>query len=217
MSPGFAVATEGLVTKAWNQQILTPCLHIAYHFYMDGQPRLGEIIANSVTHGVGAVLAIVGAAVLLGTSMRGTGWQIGSCAVFGAAWVSVPRGTRARLRRSAVVGRPGRHTAQGVGAKGVRRGASASDTFRNIRVAAHLLPPRSEKNMPPFFLGGDDRSLSTKLPPSPNLSALFARAFRVVGSLGSGIGICLSPSSLSIDRPLSCLWQATHLAPAGSA
>ncbi len=44
---------------------------------------LGEEIANSVTHGVGLVLAIVGLAVLLAFASRlGNAWHVVSCSIF---------------------------------------------------------------------------------------------------------------------------------------
>ena len=58
-------------------------------FVMASEHRLGDIIANSVTHGVGAVLAIAGAVVLVVTAVGGTGWQVASCSVFGATLVLV--------------------------------------------------------------------------------------------------------------------------------
>jgi len=49
---------------------------------------LGEEIANSITHGIGAVLAISGLAVLVGfASLRGDAWHIVSCSIFGATLV----------------------------------------------------------------------------------------------------------------------------------
>lgn len=49
---------------------------------------LGEEIANSITHGVGVVLAIAGLAVLTAfASLFGTVWHIVSCAVFGATLI----------------------------------------------------------------------------------------------------------------------------------
>lgn len=51
--------------------------------------RLGDIIANSVTHGIGAALAIAGAVVLVVTTLGGTAWQIASCLVFGCTLVLV--------------------------------------------------------------------------------------------------------------------------------
>ena len=51
--------------------------------------RLGDIIANSVTHGVGAALALAGAVVLVVTVMGGTAWQVASCSVFGCTLVLV--------------------------------------------------------------------------------------------------------------------------------
>ncbi len=49
---------------------------------------VGEEIANSITHGIGAVLAIGGLAVLVGfASLRGNAWHIVSCSIFGATLV----------------------------------------------------------------------------------------------------------------------------------
>jgi len=50
--------------------------------------KLGEEIANSITHGVGALLAVAGVAVLVTLSARrGTAWHVVACAVFGASLV----------------------------------------------------------------------------------------------------------------------------------
>jgi hemolysin III len=51
--------------------------------------RIADIIANSVTHGVGAVLALGGAIVLMSAAMGGTAWQVASCSVFGSTLVLV--------------------------------------------------------------------------------------------------------------------------------
>ncbi len=49
---------------------------------------LGEEIANSLTHGLGAVLATGGLAVLITfASLRGDAWHVVSCSVFGATLV----------------------------------------------------------------------------------------------------------------------------------
>jgi hemolysin III len=53
-----------------------------------GTPGRGEEIANSLTHGVGAVLAVAGFVVLvLSASRAGTGSAVVGCAVFGATLV----------------------------------------------------------------------------------------------------------------------------------
>ena len=44
--------------------------------------RLGDILANAITHGVGAVLAIAGAAYLIAVSARGSSWLVVSCSIF---------------------------------------------------------------------------------------------------------------------------------------
>jgi hemolysin III len=50
--------------------------------------KLGEEIANSVTHGIGALLAVAGVAVLVTlAARRGTAWHVVGCAVFGASLV----------------------------------------------------------------------------------------------------------------------------------
>ena len=51
--------------------------------------RTADIIANSATHGVGAVLALGGAVVLMVAAARGTAWQVASCSVFGCTLVLV--------------------------------------------------------------------------------------------------------------------------------
>jgi hemolysin III len=51
--------------------------------------RLGDILANAITHGVGAVLAIAGAVYLIAASMRGSTWLVVSCSVFSVTLVLV--------------------------------------------------------------------------------------------------------------------------------
>ena len=43
---------------------------------------LGDILANTITHGVGAVLALVGAVLLIVASTRGSALQVTACSVF---------------------------------------------------------------------------------------------------------------------------------------
>jgi hemolysin III len=50
---------------------------------------LGDILANAITHGIGAVLAIAGAIYLIAASTRGTPWQVVSCSVFAVTLVLV--------------------------------------------------------------------------------------------------------------------------------
>jgi hemolysin III len=51
---------------------------------------LGEEIANSVTHGVGALLAAGGVVVLIVlAAARGTAWHVVGCAVFGASLLTL--------------------------------------------------------------------------------------------------------------------------------
>jgi hemolysin III len=51
--------------------------------------HLGDILANAITHGVGAALAIAGAIYLIVASTRGSAWDIVSCSIFGATLVLV--------------------------------------------------------------------------------------------------------------------------------
>jgi len=44
--------------------------------------RLGDILANAITHGVGAVLALVGAVYLIAVSMHGDAWLVVSCSIY---------------------------------------------------------------------------------------------------------------------------------------
>jgi len=56
---------------------------------MEEHSRLSDILANAITHGVGAALAIAGAAWLVIASTRGTVWQIVSCSVYATSLVLV--------------------------------------------------------------------------------------------------------------------------------
>ncbi len=51
--------------------------------------HLGDILANAITHGIGAALAIAGAVILIAASTRGTAWHVVSCSVFAATLVLV--------------------------------------------------------------------------------------------------------------------------------
>ena len=53
------------------------------------QSRLGDLLANSITHGVGAVFAIAGAAYLIVASTRGTARIVVSCSIYAATLVLV--------------------------------------------------------------------------------------------------------------------------------
>ena len=49
---------------------------------------VGEEIANSITHGVGALLSIGGLAVLVGfATLHGNAWHITSCSIFGSTMI----------------------------------------------------------------------------------------------------------------------------------
>jgi hemolysin III len=51
--------------------------------------RLGDILANAITHGMGAALAAAGAVYLIVLSAHGTAWQVVGCALFAATLVLV--------------------------------------------------------------------------------------------------------------------------------
>ncbi len=51
--------------------------------------HLGDILANSITHGVGAVFAVTGAIYLVLRAARGSAWVFVSCVVFAATLVLV--------------------------------------------------------------------------------------------------------------------------------
>jgi hemolysin III len=51
--------------------------------------RLGDLLANAITHGVGAAFAIAGAVYMVMASTRGTAWVIVSCSVFAATLILV--------------------------------------------------------------------------------------------------------------------------------
>lgn len=56
---------------------------------METHFRLGDILANAITHGIGAALAIAGAAYLIVVSTRGSAWVIVGCAIFSASLILV--------------------------------------------------------------------------------------------------------------------------------
>jgi hemolysin III len=51
--------------------------------------KLGDILANAITHGVGAVLAVAGAVYLIAASLRGSVWLVVSCSIFAGTLVLV--------------------------------------------------------------------------------------------------------------------------------
>ena len=56
---------------------------------MQTHHHLGDILANAITHGIGAILAIAGAIYLIAASTRGSAWLVVSCSVFSATLVLV--------------------------------------------------------------------------------------------------------------------------------
>jgi hemolysin III len=51
--------------------------------------KLGDILANAITHGIGALLAVAGAVYLIAASTRGGAWHIVCCSVFAGTLVLV--------------------------------------------------------------------------------------------------------------------------------
>ena len=60
-----------------------------YHRAVQTHYHLGDILANAITHGIGAALAVVGAVYLIAASARGTVWQVVSCSIFAVTLVLV--------------------------------------------------------------------------------------------------------------------------------
>ncbi len=56
---------------------------------MQAHYKLGDILANAITHGIGAVFAVAGAIYLIAASTRGTVWLVVSCSVFSGTLVLV--------------------------------------------------------------------------------------------------------------------------------
>lgn len=56
---------------------------------MHPSPRLDDILANAITHGIGAALALVGAVYLIVASTRGNAWHVVSCTIFAITLVLV--------------------------------------------------------------------------------------------------------------------------------
>jgi hemolysin III len=56
---------------------------------VDTPYKLGDILANAITHGVGAILAVAGAVYLIAASTRGSAWLIVSCTIFAITLVLV--------------------------------------------------------------------------------------------------------------------------------
>jgi hemolysin III len=60
-----------------------------YHHGVDTDHPLGDILANAITHGVGAILAVVGGIYLILASTRGSSAVVASCTVFSITLVLV--------------------------------------------------------------------------------------------------------------------------------
>lgn len=60
-----------------------------YHHSVQNHYHLGDILANAITHGIGAALAVVGGIYLIAASTHGTIWQVVSCSVFAVTLVLV--------------------------------------------------------------------------------------------------------------------------------
>jgi hemolysin III len=85
---GFRGQTCSLLeqsTKLLRQIFMGP----QYHPFVETYHHLGDILANAITHGIGAILAIVGAIYLIAASTRGSGWVVVSCTVFSLTLVLV--------------------------------------------------------------------------------------------------------------------------------
>jgi hemolysin III len=67
------------------------CEQVCEHYDegMEKRETLGDLIANAITHGVGSLLALVGAVYLIVIAAHGTVWQIVSCSIYAATLVLV--------------------------------------------------------------------------------------------------------------------------------
>ena len=102
---GFHLSLVHSVIRARRGRLCRPCsqaqkpaheredtilgFDVNYHRPVQTQAKLGDILANAITHGIGAVLAVTGAVYLIAISMRGNAWHIISCAVFATTLVLV--------------------------------------------------------------------------------------------------------------------------------
>ena len=60
-----------------------------YHGRVPSEFKLGDILANAISHGIGLILALAGAAYLISASTRGTDWVVASCSVFATTLILV--------------------------------------------------------------------------------------------------------------------------------
>lgn len=60
-----------------------------YHRLVETHHNLGDLLANAITHGVGAIFAVAGAVYLVAASTRGSSRVVLSCTVFSATLVLV--------------------------------------------------------------------------------------------------------------------------------
>ena len=80
--------TQG-VRPANLPRITDPGAPSQYHCVVHSPYRLGDILANAITHGLGAALAVAGAVYLIIVSTRGSAWVVASCSVFAGTLVLV--------------------------------------------------------------------------------------------------------------------------------
>jgi len=60
-----------------------------YHRGVPQHEHLGDTLANAITHGVGAALAIAGAVWMIVISIRGSAWQVAACSIFAGTLILV--------------------------------------------------------------------------------------------------------------------------------
>jgi hemolysin III len=71
------------------RSFITPLTDTGYHRVVTAEHKLGDILANAITHGIGLVFAIAGAVYLIVASTRGTSLCVLSCTVFASTLVLV--------------------------------------------------------------------------------------------------------------------------------
>lgn len=66
------------------------CLRVRdYHQVVHQHEHLGDTLANAITHGVGALLAIAGSVYLIAVSARVSAWNITACSIFAGTLILV--------------------------------------------------------------------------------------------------------------------------------
>ncbi len=85
----FPPSQQVPIRNGKDQDRSTERLKPNYDRHVKARDDLGDILANAITHGIGAGLAIAGAVVLIVASTRGSARVVVSCAIFSASLILV--------------------------------------------------------------------------------------------------------------------------------